>query len=1396
MKMSRMKIPVMCAAILLGSIVTAVFADLMLRRLSDNAIPLQMNSSGQCIFPNNYSPGSTYVYNNYEWHFRYTGTGYNPAMWTSVVGGLRMVNIHGTLDHTIPAILNGHLVIKQKSSNEVLGALSNDGNFHIKGDLSTHAYYLDVSTSNNGTNAGTLANPWKTLDDLHFLNPSNRTNPRIYQPGDIIFIKRGTVINLSNSTLTVKDVGSGLCGLLTPQGNGTVGTPITIDAYGIGPKPVIDAQGVDKSAAILLYNQSYWTIQNMEVRNDVAVHDFASQRSRWGILAYYDTYNSNTTMTDPPITPTTSCGIYNGITIRDNIVRNVFGTYTYTSPIRDPLKPAADNYWFDYIIPNTFMGCGGISISTNSATWYSVNDVLIENNYVENCTSDGIHFIAGYIVEACWSHNVVIRNNNIKKTAQGIFFGGTKDVLIEKNVVDSSGFGIWNCCVHGGTVQYNELKNSFSNLYDQHWDGGALDADLGLDGIIIYQYNYSHNNQGLFIETCATPGTPPQLGAKVIVRYNVSQNDGGRDWYDGLGSCSPLIFPYMGVTYVYNNTFYTTGRIQFYGSGAYPLTNLNGNYFWNNTFCGHNNVSSDWSHSGILYNVFDHNCFYPVNGTLTAPDGATYSIQGDPLISHMGTAGDGFASAQCYKLQSGSPCINWGTIPDGDPIPATGYPGSDFWGNALFYPYQVPDIGAYEQPATTYTLTVVDAIGNSMAFPVAPGEVVPIRANVNDDDFTGSWSWTSGATITNQYLPTTTVTLINSATVTASFSHKPCQLTIDAPNGGGSVAPLYSGPGGSAITTMNVWRNSGDVVMIAAYPDSAHVFLNWSGSDIANSSSALTTVTLSGNSTVHAYFQSKSNVLTVQPSVPVTGPVTGGVFSATNPSGVWSPVVGGSANMANTNVYALVSDGTTLYAGTNGGGVFKSPVSPINWTAINTVNLTNLEIRSLVLNGTTLYAGTNGGEGVFSTSTGTINWAPKNINLSNHDVRSLAMYSGNLYAGTNGGGVFRFDGPSWTDVNDASLVNTNILCLKVFGSSSNLYAGTSGGGVYCYNGSGWTASKVNLVVRSFAVNGTTALYAGTNGGVYMYSFDGTSWNWTAVNTGLPTNTVVYSLEVSGSNLVAGTDAGIFYTPISSISWIKGNTATDDLSATSVLALVAANGKLYAGTNGGGYVTPTSRQGNPGTIFIAAVADIDYTFNGWTGVTSSNLPATTVTLSADATAQATFTRKSFRLTVGANDNTFGSVSQTQRWGNAGENITLTAAPDENHKFSIWSMTGNIQFATVDGITYDNSTATTIVQLTGSGPNTATASFQQKPYHLTVYVINPSSGSVYPVSRYGNAGETITVTAFPVDGHSVSWGNITGGASYVGTTNPNVINVTFFPDSHTPPPSNATVTATFN
>ena len=100
-------------------------------------------------------------------------------------------------------------------------------------------------------------------------------------------------------------------------------------------------------------------------------------------------------------------------------------------------------------------------------------------------------------------------------------------------------------------------------------------------------------------------------------------------------------------------------------------------------------------------------------------------------------------------------------------------------------------------------------------------------------------------------------------------------------------------------------------------------------------------------------------------------------------------------------------------------------------------------------------------------------------------------------------------------------------------------------------------------VRTFAVSGTN-LFAGTIGGVFLSTNNGTSW--TAVNTGL-TNTNASALAVSGTNLFAGTySGGVYLLANNGTSWTAVNTG---LTNTYVNALAVSGTNLFVGTQAGG-----------------------------------------------------------------------------------------------------------------------------------------------------------------------------------------------------------------------------------
>ena len=135
--------------------------------------------------------------------------------------------------------------------------------------------------------------------------------------------------------------------------------------------------------------------------------------------------------------------------------------------------------------------------------------------------------------------------------------------------------------------------------------------------------------------------------------------------------------------------------------------------------------------------------------------------------------------------------------------------------------------------------------------------------------------------------------------------------------------------------------------------------------------------------------------LAVDPNTPTTlyaGTYGGGMFKSTDGGATWSPVNNG---LTNKSVWALAIASTTpastTYAGTYG-GVFKSTNGGASWSAVNS-GLTNTAVFALAIDPTdsnTLYAGTYGG-GVFKSINGGTTWSVANTGLTNKSVRALAI---------------------------------------------------------------------------------------------------------------------------------------------------------------------------------------------------------------------------------------------------------------------------------------------------------------------------------------------------------------------------------------------------------------------
>lgn len=380
----------------------------------------------------------------------------------------------------------------------------------------------------------------------------SRINERELLPGDEVLLERGSVFEGEYLHL---------------HGAGTEEFPVTVDAYGEGPLPVIHAGGngiwyqnyggpLDNevhtwkgyvSSAVLLYDTEYISVRNLEITNHASVigerWNQGDRMSRTGIaviakdrgtrhcieLAHlyihdvegniYDKHLNNGGIYISALKPEdeekTGVARYDGIHIHHCRVEDcrrwgIAAGYTYR---HDKFRT--------------------LELPDDMVIRYGSVNVVIEQNYVRNIGGDGITPMYCYrpLVQHNVAENVALDMNDQVYTEAGIRQGMTAAAMWP-----------WKCKT--ALFQYNE---AFSTRFNQ--DGEAWDADSG-DGTI-YQYNYSHGNAGGCIMFCE--------GESVnnIFRYNISVND-------GTGTITPV----RNVdAHIYNNTFYIPEGVPFIRPG-------------------------------------------------------------------------------------------------------------------------------------------------------------------------------------------------------------------------------------------------------------------------------------------------------------------------------------------------------------------------------------------------------------------------------------------------------------------------------------------------------------------------------------------------------------------------------------------------------------------------------------------------------------------------------------------------------------------------------------------------------------------------------------------------------------------------------------------------------------
>ncbi len=256
------------------------------------------------------------------------------------------------------------------------------------------------------------------------------------------------------------------------------------------------------------------------------------------------------------------------------------------------------------------------------------------------------------------------------------------------------------------------------------------------------------------------------------------------------------------------------------------------------------------------------------------------------------------------------------------------------------------------------------------------------------------------------------------------------------------------------------------------------------------------------------------------------GTAAHGVFSSSDHGLSWQRF---GSNDPRFTITTLLVFGDTLYAGTDGWGVFAVGLeNPGVWREVNEGLYWrySYSINTLYATQTHIYAGAGFNGHIFSREVGTESWTE--VLVDEHIASDLTAYAFQVYGDAlllgGNAGIHRgaLDGTQWSHVGVASLPFYDVIAFALH--EGNLYAGVQHGGEYfiakSFDGGGsWVVTDHEFAMLFGITEYADKLYAAREDGLHWKQVEGTQSSDPVVAPGTVRITGLYPQPASGPSTV-------------------------------------------------------------------------------------------------------------------------------------------------------------------------------------------------------------------------------------------------------------------------------------